>query len=69
MLFLIFADWDLVGVVEEDVGGHESGVGEEADTNKVFAIRLVFVLGHTIELADGGDAVENPRSVSMVGVM
>lgn len=30
MLRLVFADGDVCGVVEKDVGGLEDGVGEEA---------------------------------------
>lgn len=48
MLELVFTDWDVDGVVEEDVGGHEDGVVENADVNTVFAFAFVFVLGHAV---------------------
>jgi hypothetical protein len=36
MLCLVFADGDVRGVVEKDVGGLEDGVGEEAEFEGVF---------------------------------
>lgn len=56
MLLLVFTDRDLVGVVEEDVGGHEGWVSEEADADEFFAFGFVFILGHAVELTDGAVA-------------
>lgn len=50
MLELVFADRDVDGVVEEDVGGHEDGVVENADVDAIFAFAFVFVLGHAVQL-------------------
>lgn len=60
MLELVLADRDVDGVVEEDVGGHEDGVVEDADVDAVFAFAFVFVLGHAVQFAHTGDAIKNP---------
>ena len=39
MLALVVADRDLVGVVEEDVGGHQHRVVEEADRHRLLTLR------------------------------
>mmetsp|Transcript_7044 Transcript_7044/g.12510 ORF Transcript_7044/g.12510 Transcript_7044/m.12510 type:complete len:282 (+) Transcript_7044:163-1008(+) len=66
MLALILAHGDAVGLVEEDVGRHEHGVGEEPDADG-FRIAstgggglfgLVFVLDHAFEPVHGRGAVE-----------
>jgi hypothetical protein len=36
MLCLVFADGDVRGIVEKDVGGLEDGIGEEAEFESVF---------------------------------
>lgn len=67
MLELVFADRDVDGVVEENVGGHEDGVVENADVDAVFAFAFVFVLGHAVELAHASDAVQNPAELGVGG--
>ncbi len=67
MLELIFADGDVNGVVEEDVSSHEDGVVEDADIDIVLSLAFVFVLGHAVELAHAGDAVQNPAEFGVGG--
>lgn len=65
MLELVFADRNVDGVVEEDVGGHEDGVVENTDVDAVLTFAFVFVLGHAVELAHAGDAVQDPAEFGM----
>ena len=63
VLALVIAHGDEVGVVEQDVGGHEGRVDEEANPGpKLFATfgRLVLPLGHPVQLAHAGGALEQP---------
>ena len=50
VLLLVFADGDACGLVDEDVGGHEGGVSEQA------GVDVVGVLAHFV--LEGGDALE-----------
>ena len=36
VLGLVFADWDVRGVIEEDVGSLQNGIGEQAKLECVF---------------------------------
>ncbi len=67
VLELVFADRDVDGVVEEDVGGHEDGVVENADVDAVFAFAFVFVLGHAVQLAHTSDTIKNPAEFGVGG--
>mmetsp|Transcript_5957 Transcript_5957/g.8846 ORF Transcript_5957/g.8846 Transcript_5957/m.8846 type:complete len:359 (-) Transcript_5957:119-1195(-) len=62
MLSLIFTDWDTVGLIEEDVGRHEDGVGEESDADGVGSSLTCFVLelDHTFEPVHGRGTIEEP---------
>ena len=68
MLALVVADGDEVGVVEEDIGGHEDRVGEEADPGRLFATfgRLVLELGHAVQLTHAGGALEQPGQLGVL---
>jgi hypothetical protein len=59
--------WRLVGVVEEDVRGHQHRVVEEADAHRLLARALVLELGHAPQLAEGGDVVEQPGEHAVLG--
>mmetsp|Transcript_16286 Transcript_16286/g.25528 ORF Transcript_16286/g.25528 Transcript_16286/m.25528 type:complete len:337 (+) Transcript_16286:267-1277(+) len=67
VLALILADRDAIGLVEEDVGCHEDGVGEEADSHGFGAclFGLVFELDHAFEPVHGRGAVEEPGEFGM----
>ncbi len=47
VLDLVFADGDYGGFVEQDIGGHEDWVLEEAASDEVASFALFFELGHT----------------------
>ena len=60
VLALVVAHRDRRCVVQEDVGRHEAGVGEEPDPDRLLPLALVLELGHAPELAHGGGALEQP---------
>ena len=69
VLALVVADRHPVGVVEEDVGGHQRRVGEQADPGRLLAAfgRLVLELGHPPQLAHAGRALEQPGQLGVLG--
>ena len=68
MLFLVLTHGDVVGLVEQDVGGHEAGIGEEAAVDVVGVFGgLVLELGHTGKLAEHGIAVQHPAQLGVGG--
>ena len=67
VLALVVADRDGGGVVEEDVGRHEDGVGEEPHPRRLLALALVLELGHAAQLAHGGGALEQPGQPGVLG--
>ena len=69
VLALVLADRHRVGLVEQDVGGLQDRVGEQADAGPVGALllRLVLELGHPARLAEAGDAAEHPGELGVLG--
>ena len=68
VLALVLPHRDQVGLVEENVGGHEGGVGKQAGVDVVgVGGRLVLELGHAAELAEHGVAVEHPGQLRVLG--
>ena len=68
MLLLVAADGDKVGLVEQDIRGHERGIGEQAgvDIIRIFG-RLILELRHAGKLAEHGVAVEHPAELRVRG--
>ncbi|MBG9885107.1 hypothetical protein ABE10_00605, partial [Bacillus toyonensis] len=62
VLLLVVADRNDLRLVQQDVGGHQHGVGEQAHRGRVgaVALRLVLELGHASGLAEAGDRAEDP---------
>ena len=54
VLALVVADGHLVGVVEEDVGGHQHRVVEQPDAHRLLALGLLLELRHAPQLAERG---------------
>ena len=68
MLALVVADRYEVSLVQQDVGRHEDGVGEQAQASGLLAAlgRLVFELGHAGKLAHAGGALEEPGQLGVL---
>ncbi|MNN60814.1 hypothetical protein D3C81_1760190 [compost metagenome] len=64
MLFLVFADRHLVGLVQQDIRRHQYRVAEQAGVN-VLCITSGFVLelGHAAQFAEIGVAVQHPAQL------
>ena len=68
MLLLILADGNRVRLVDEDVGSHEHGVGEEPGADRFLAVPgLVLELRHPLQPAHGGHAGEQPGELGVLG--
>ena len=69
VLALVVTDRHLVGLVDEDVGGHEHRVGEQPDRAAVgaLALALVLELRHPAGLAEPGHALQHPRQLHVLG--
>ena len=63
MLGLVFTHRHFVGVVQENVRGHEDRIVEETGADGLLAFALFLELGHPPQLADGGHTVEDPRQL------
>ena len=60
VLALIVADRDLFGVVEQNVGRHQHRIVVQADGYGLLTLGFVFELGHSSQLADRRNIVEQP---------
>ena len=68
MLLLVLAHGHPRRLVEEDVRGHEIGIGVKADSGVVAPLaRLLLELRHAVEPAEPGDAVEYPGQFGVTG--
>ncbi len=67
VLALVVADGHLVGVVQQDVGGHQRRVGEQPGGDELGPVALVLELGHAPQLADRCGALEDPRQLGVLG--
>jgi hypothetical protein len=65
VLPLVVADRDEVGLVEEDVAGHEDRVGEEPGRDELLPLALLLELRHAPELAVARDRGEQPRRLGV----
>jgi len=69
VLPLVLAHRYLVGLVQENVGGLQDRVGEQADRGLLLALpgRLVLELGHPARLAEAGHAGQDPGQFGVLG--
>ena len=66
MLLLVLADRHMGGEIGEDVGGHQHRIVVEADRGVLAVLAgLLLELGHAVEPAEPGDAVEHPGKFGM----
>ncbi len=64
---MVVPDGHDVGVVEQDVGGHQRRVREEPGAYRRVAPPLVLELRHAGELAEGDRALEEPGESGVLG--
>jgi hypothetical protein len=68
MLFLVLAYRHMGGVIGEDIGGHQRGIGEEAQRGVLRVLaRLVLELRHALHPAHARHAVEHPGQLAVLG--
>ena len=65
MLALVVADRDEVGLVDQDVAGHQDRVAEESGRDGLLLVALLLELRHAAQLAEGGDARQQPGRFRM----
>ena len=66
MLLLVLAGRHLGGLVQQDVGRLQHRIGVEADAGALLVLaRLLLELGHPVQPAEAGDAVEDPGQFGM----
>ena len=67
VLPLVVADRHLVGIVQDDVRGHQHRIVEQARDHDLALGRLVLVLRHALKPADRRDAVQYPAALGVLG--
>ena len=68
MLLLVLADRHVRGAVDENVGRHQARIGVEADRDVLAVLAGLFLeLGHAVEPAEAGDAIEHPGELGVLG--
>ena len=68
VLLLVVADRHVGGAVEQNVGGHQHGIVVEPDRSVLPVLaRLLLELGHAVEPAHPGDAIEHPGEFGVFG--
>ena len=68
MLLLVLADRHMRRLVGQDVGRHQGRIGVEPDGGVLAVLAgLLLELGHAVEPAEPGDAVEHPGELGMLG--
>ena len=65
VLALVVADRHDVGLIEQDVAGHQDRVVEEPGRDEVLALRLLLELRHPAQLAIRSHGAEQPRGLRM----
>ena len=67
VLPLVVADRDDVGLVEQDVAGHQHRIREERGRDELVPVGLVLELRHPAQLAVARDRAEQPRRLGVRG--
>ena len=66
VLLLVLADRHVGGEIGEDVGRHQHGIVVEADRGVLAVLAgLLLELGHAVQPAEAGDAVEHPGELGV----
>ena len=67
MLLLVVADRHLIGLIEQNISGHQHRITEQADVDVVLETGgLVLELGHARQLTHLGVAVEDPAQLGVL---
>ena len=66
VLALVLAHGDEVRPVQQDVGGLQDGVVQEAGAHALDPLRLLLELGHPLEITQGRHRVEEPRELGVL---
>ena len=71
VLALVVSDRDLIGVVEQNVGGLQRGLAEEPAADEVLLAfgGLVLELCHSRQLAEADGALHDPAQLVVLGHM
>ncbi len=68
VLFLVFADRHVRALVNQDISGHQVGIGVEANRGTLLILSGLFLeLSHAVEPTEPGHAIENPGQFRMCG--
>ena len=67
VLTLVVADRNALGLVEEDVDGHQDGVREEGHGDERLMLGLLFELRHPAKLTEARHRAQQPRGLGMRG--
>src|ERR1700736_5734662 len=69
VLTLVLPDGHVLRVVEHDVGGHQRRVGQDAGADPFASLprRSILELGHALQPADRGEALEDPGQLRVRG--
>ena len=68
MLLLVLADRHMGRAIDQDVGGHQRRIGEQADRDVLAILAGLFLeLRHAVEPAHAGDAIEHPGELGVLG--
>ena len=66
MLLLVIANGNVRGLVDQNVGGLEHGVGEQPDARAVLVLtRFLLELGHPVEPAHPRGALKDPGKLGV----
>ena len=70
VLFLVFSDGNVIGLVKKDVGCHQDRVSEQTGVDVVFVFgRFVLELGHAGQFPEHRIAVQHPGELAVGGDM
>ena len=68
VLLLVAAHGDEVGLVQQNIGGHQGGIGEQTAVDVVGILGgFVLELGHAGQFAEHGIAVQHPAQLRVGG--
>lgn len=65
VLLLIFTHRHQVGVIKQDIRGHQDRVEKQAGVDRLLLAGLVLELGHPLQLSQGAKATEDPGQFGM----